>query len=234
MHKYIFLKIFGGVVPSAMIDSPWYIFKSSLMSARQRFVFLWRLVPVPLPLLAGAYEGNLAHGWRRLWWCRTHDRGFDDAKGANTASQAVDAAEAGSVMPEPLRPLMQRRQGLWRQSSSGRWGERGGVDDARASRAIVMAEVGLMMLEPLEPLLWRRRGWWCRSPSGCCYRGGGVDNAGAPRAVVTAEDMLLCWIKQMCATLFGGSISGVLISLQMVERVLCFLAAFSYEGVKHG
>jgi hypothetical protein len=128
----------------------------------------------------------------------------------------VVEVEARSMTLEPIVPLFQRRQGQWCQGPSCCWGSVVGVDDAGAPRAIEVVEAGSMMSAPLGTLLQQRQGWWRRNPSGRCYDGGN-------------DDMLLCRRKWMCATLFGASISGVSISLQMVERVVSFMAAFSYE-----
>jgi hypothetical protein len=230
MHKCIFWRSLAVWLQPLWPKSPWYIFKSSLMSVKQRFAFLWRLIPIPETPLADAYEGNLAHV----------EGDYDDVILATEGSVTpaplrllmqwrqgrghwipwvVVVVEVRSMTLEPLMLLLQRKWGRWRQGHSGHWYSRSGVDDAGAPRAVEVAEAGSMTSEPLRPLLQRRRGWWRRSPPGRCYGGGN-------------DDMLLCWRKLMCATLFGASIYGVSISLQMVERVVSFMAAFSYEGVK--
>jgi hypothetical protein len=182
------------------------------------------MMPEPLELLMR---------WRRGWWCQSPLGRWCGRGGVVDAGTtwAIDAVEVGSMMvevqsmmPEPLGPLMRRRRGRWRRSPSGHWCGGGRVDDVRAPRAVDAVEAWSMTLEPLRPLMRWRWGQWYRSPLGhWCGRGN--------------DDMLLCRghrRKRMCATLFGASISGVSISLQMVERVICFLPAFSYGGVNHG
>jgi hypothetical protein len=64
-------------------------------------------------------------------------RQVDDAG----APRAIDAAEVGSMTPEPLRPLMRWRRGGHRSPST-----------------IDAVEAGSMASEPLGSFMWRRLG----------------------------------------------------------------------------
>jgi hypothetical protein len=136
------------------------------MCGRQRFLVKIGLpVHPPAPLCCrlwvklGAWLKEfmiMSSTWRRSQWCQRWWRSFsshwcgrgdvDDVE----APRAIAAADAGSLMLEPLESLLWQRRGRWCWSPLSHCCSGGGVDDDGVPRVVATTEAGSMMPEPLE------------------------------------------------------------------------------------